>query len=156
MALLWDLAVLYGAPFHELLALVGYVRGEEPSRYRRQRMTVALRALEELPPRDQIAGLVAGARAWRSHRAAHAVGLVAARAAETRVHRRATPAWSVPAGDILNPDCSSCLPIRAGARHVGLRRDQQRARCVIAADDVIDAAPRHCGRPGRGAGREHG
>jgi transcriptional regulator with XRE-family HTH domain len=67
MALLWDLAVLYGAPFHELLALAGYARGEEPSRYRRQRMTVALRALEELSPRDQIAALEYMAELRRRH-----------------------------------------------------------------------------------------
>jgi transcriptional regulator with XRE-family HTH domain len=53
MAILWELAALYGLDFSQLLALAGYVEGRETSGRQRQRMTVALRALGELSPRDQ-------------------------------------------------------------------------------------------------------
>jgi transcriptional regulator with XRE-family HTH domain len=53
MALLWDLASLYGLDFAQLLTLAG-LTGEDPSSGRsRQRMTVALRALGELSPGEQ-------------------------------------------------------------------------------------------------------
>jgi transcriptional regulator with XRE-family HTH domain len=58
MALLWDLAVLYDVEFDELLRLAGYGRAPEPSSAdRRQRMTVALRALGDLSAADQDAAL---------------------------------------------------------------------------------------------------
>jgi len=53
MAILWELAALYGLDFTRLLALAGYSAGRETSGRQRQRMTVALRALNELSPRDQ-------------------------------------------------------------------------------------------------------
>lgn len=53
MAILWDLAVLYGVDFTRLLALAGYDTGGETSGRQRQRMTVALRALTELSPAEQ-------------------------------------------------------------------------------------------------------
>ncbi|HWK29194.1 MAG TPA: helix-turn-helix transcriptional regulator [Solirubrobacter sp.] len=49
MALLWELAELYGLDFGELLGLAGYGGGDE----RRQRMTVALRVLGELSVVEQ-------------------------------------------------------------------------------------------------------
>jgi HTH-type transcriptional regulator, competence development regulator len=53
MAILWDLASLYGVDFARLLALAGHAGGGETSGSRRRRMTVALRALGELSPREQ-------------------------------------------------------------------------------------------------------
>ena len=53
MAILWELAAVYGLDFARLLALAGYQGGGETSGRQRQRMTVALRALSELSPRDQ-------------------------------------------------------------------------------------------------------
>ena len=52
MALLWDLASLYGVDFGRLLALAGHAGGAT-SGGRRRRMTVALRALGELSPGEQ-------------------------------------------------------------------------------------------------------
>jgi HTH-type transcriptional regulator, competence development regulator len=52
MAILWELAALYGLDFNRLLALAGY-GAREVSRRERQRMTVALRALSELSPAEQ-------------------------------------------------------------------------------------------------------
>jgi HTH-type transcriptional regulator, competence development regulator len=52
MAILWDLASLYGIDFARLLALAGYAAGPS-SGSRRRRMTVALRALGQLEPGDQ-------------------------------------------------------------------------------------------------------
>ena len=52
MAILWELAALYGADFNQLLALAGYAAGESSGR-ERQRMTVALRALSALSPAEQ-------------------------------------------------------------------------------------------------------
>ncbi|MEA2312564.1 MAG: hypothetical protein QOE28_2532 [Solirubrobacteraceae bacterium] len=57
MALLWELAALYGEDFARLLALAGHGDGREHSGRQRQRITVALRALGELSPRDQAAAL---------------------------------------------------------------------------------------------------
>jgi transcriptional regulator with XRE-family HTH domain len=57
MAMLWELAALYGTDFSRLLALAGHADGRETSGRRRQRMTVALRALGELSPDDQAAAL---------------------------------------------------------------------------------------------------
>jgi transcriptional regulator with XRE-family HTH domain len=52
MAILWDLASLYGIDFARLLALAGHATGATSSSQRR-RMTVALRALGQLAPGDQ-------------------------------------------------------------------------------------------------------
>jgi HTH-type transcriptional regulator, competence development regulator len=52
MAILWDLASLYGIDFARLLALAGHAGGASSSSQRR-RMTVALRALGQLAPGDQ-------------------------------------------------------------------------------------------------------
>ena len=52
MAILWDLASLYGIDFGRLLALAGYAAGDSSSSQRR-RVTVALRALGQLAPGDQ-------------------------------------------------------------------------------------------------------
>jgi transcriptional regulator with XRE-family HTH domain len=52
MAILWELAALYGLDFSRLLALAGYGAREVSAR-ERQRMTVALRALSELSPAEQ-------------------------------------------------------------------------------------------------------
>jgi transcriptional regulator with XRE-family HTH domain len=57
MALLWDLADLYELDFSHLLRLAGHGAGPETAGERRQRMTVALRALGELEPEDQAAAL---------------------------------------------------------------------------------------------------
>src|SRR5688500_12001603 len=57
MAILWVLAEAYGLDFDRLLALAGLAPGGESSGRARQRMTVALRALEELSPEEQAATL---------------------------------------------------------------------------------------------------
>ncbi len=57
MAILWDLAALYGADFARLLALAGHAGGAENSSSQRRRTTVALRALGELSPREQTEAL---------------------------------------------------------------------------------------------------
>jgi transcriptional regulator with XRE-family HTH domain len=54
MALLWELAVLYGLDFDELLRLAGHAGAASGGR---GRMTVALRALGELSPEDQAEAL---------------------------------------------------------------------------------------------------
>ena len=53
MAILWELAAVYGLDFTHLLTLAGYGTGPERSGRQRQRMTVALRALGELSPGEQ-------------------------------------------------------------------------------------------------------
>jgi transcriptional regulator with XRE-family HTH domain len=54
MSMLWELAALYDLDYGKLLRLAGYGGGEQPPSGRtRQRMTVALRAMEELSPSDQ-------------------------------------------------------------------------------------------------------
>lgn len=53
MSILWDLAALYGLDYEKLLRLAGYASREEPSGRQRQRMTVAMRAMNELSPRKQ-------------------------------------------------------------------------------------------------------
>lgn len=54
MAMLWELAAQYDLDYGDLLRLAGYDRADAPASGRaRQRMTVALRAMEELSPRDQ-------------------------------------------------------------------------------------------------------
>jgi HTH-type transcriptional regulator, competence development regulator len=67
MAILWELAALYGLDFARLLSLAGYAAGAETSGRQRQRMTVALRALSELSPREQADALsyMAGLRGRR-------------------------------------------------------------------------------------------
>ena len=69
MAILWDLAEVYGLDFDRLLRLAGLGSGAESSGRARQRMTVALRALEELSPAEQAATLafMAELRARRDH-----------------------------------------------------------------------------------------
>jgi len=57
MALLWELAALYDLDFEHLLALAGYTTGSETPGRRRNRMTVALRALTELTPPEQAEAL---------------------------------------------------------------------------------------------------
>ena len=57
MALLWDLAAVYDLDFSMLLRLAGHTGGPDTAGERRQRMTVALRALGELTPEDQAATL---------------------------------------------------------------------------------------------------
>src|SRR5262245_56673595 len=52
MAILWDLAAVYGLDFEELLTLAGYT-GARRSGAQRQRMTVALRAMDQLTPAEQ-------------------------------------------------------------------------------------------------------
>src|ERR1044072_2027722 len=53
MAMLWELASVYGLDFEELLELSGQVGGRETPNRGRRRMTVALRALRELSPAEQ-------------------------------------------------------------------------------------------------------
>lgn len=54
MAMLWELAAQYDLDYGDLLRLAGYDRDDAPTSGRaRQRMTVALRAMEELSPREQ-------------------------------------------------------------------------------------------------------
>jgi transcriptional regulator with XRE-family HTH domain len=57
MAILWELAALYGLDFARLLALAGHVTGGSTSGAQRRRMTVALRALSRLTPGDQAEAL---------------------------------------------------------------------------------------------------
>jgi transcriptional regulator with XRE-family HTH domain len=56
MALLWELGLLYELDFGQLLRLAGHT-GPETQGERRQRMTVALRALGELTPAEQAEAL---------------------------------------------------------------------------------------------------
>jgi transcriptional regulator with XRE-family HTH domain len=53
MAMLWDLASLYGIDYTELLRRAGHVQGKDTTGRQRQRMTVAMRAMTDLPPKDQ-------------------------------------------------------------------------------------------------------
>jgi transcriptional regulator with XRE-family HTH domain len=53
MAILWDLAALYGLDFDELLVLAGHTGAGTASGRQRHRMTVALRAMTELTPAEQ-------------------------------------------------------------------------------------------------------
>ena len=58
MALLWELAALFGLDFEHLLALAGYgTAGAATPERQRRRMTVALRAMSELTPADQAEAL---------------------------------------------------------------------------------------------------
>lgn len=57
MAILWDLASLYGLDFARLLALAGHAGGGATSASQRRRTTVALRALGELSPGEQTEAL---------------------------------------------------------------------------------------------------
>src|SRR3954452_2021420 len=57
MAILWDLAGLYGLDFATLLRAAGLSSAGEPAGRKRQRMTVGLRALDELTPREQAEAL---------------------------------------------------------------------------------------------------
>ncbi len=52
LAILWDLALLYELEFSRLAALAGLTAAEGTSDRSRQRVTVALRALEGLSPRE--------------------------------------------------------------------------------------------------------
>jgi HTH-type transcriptional regulator, competence development regulator len=53
MALLWQLAVLYGIDYERLLRLAGYTPDTETSGRHRQRMTVAMRAMDTFSPKEQ-------------------------------------------------------------------------------------------------------
>ena len=53
MALLWELAALYGLDYTRLLILAGYGDGEESSGRQRRRMSVAMRAMGDLSPKQQ-------------------------------------------------------------------------------------------------------
>ena len=57
MAILWELALLYELRFPELLQLAGHGSGVESSDRARQRMTVALRALDGLSPGEHAEAL---------------------------------------------------------------------------------------------------
>jgi transcriptional regulator with XRE-family HTH domain len=70
MAILWDLAGLYGLEFGRLLSLAGLARATGSSGRERQRITVALRALGELSPQEQTEALsyIAELKARRDRR----------------------------------------------------------------------------------------
>jgi HTH-type transcriptional regulator, competence development regulator len=53
MSMLWDLASLYEMDYAELLALAGYAQNDDSSGRQRRRMSVAMRAMGELTPREQ-------------------------------------------------------------------------------------------------------
>jgi transcriptional regulator with XRE-family HTH domain len=53
MAILWELAAVYGLDFAQILTLAGYAGGRDTSGRQRHRMTVALRAMGELTPAEQ-------------------------------------------------------------------------------------------------------
>jgi transcriptional regulator with XRE-family HTH domain len=57
MAVLWDLAALYGLDFETLLKLSGHAGGSETADRSRHRLTVALRAMRELTPEEQTEAL---------------------------------------------------------------------------------------------------
>jgi transcriptional regulator with XRE-family HTH domain len=57
MAILWELAAAYGVDFGRLLTLAGYGDRGGSSARQRQRMTVALRAMQELSAADQAEAL---------------------------------------------------------------------------------------------------
>jgi len=69
MALLWELAALYGLDYTRLLVLAGYGDGEESSGRQRRRMSVAMRAMGDLSPKqqDQALRYMAELRAARQH-----------------------------------------------------------------------------------------
>lgn len=68
MAMLWDLAALYGLSYAELLGLAGYTDGEEPSERQRQRTTAALRAMGSLTAKEQreVLGFMAALKSKRT------------------------------------------------------------------------------------------
>jgi transcriptional regulator with XRE-family HTH domain len=53
MAMLWELAALYELDYAELLTFAGYGDGEESSGRQRRRMSVAMRAMGDLTPKQQ-------------------------------------------------------------------------------------------------------
>ena len=53
MALIWELAALYGLDYTNLLVLAGHGSGEETSGRQRRRMSVAMRAMGDLSPTQQ-------------------------------------------------------------------------------------------------------
>jgi transcriptional regulator with XRE-family HTH domain len=53
MSMLWELASLYDLDYSDLLRRAGHAKGEDTSGRQRQRMTVAMRAMGELSPREQ-------------------------------------------------------------------------------------------------------
>jgi transcriptional regulator with XRE-family HTH domain len=53
MALLWGLADLYELDYRVLMRLAGHSRGADRPGHGRERMTVALRALDELTPAER-------------------------------------------------------------------------------------------------------
>ena len=68
LAMLWDLAALYGIDFEGLATLSGHASEPESSDRQRRRMTVALRAMRDLTPAEQTEALrfMAELRARRS------------------------------------------------------------------------------------------
>lgn len=57
MAMLWELASLYGLDYTRLLRLAGYATAAPASGRHRQRMGVAMRAMGELTAREQTEAL---------------------------------------------------------------------------------------------------
>jgi transcriptional regulator with XRE-family HTH domain len=57
LAMLWDLAALYGIDYEALVTLSGHAGAPESSDRQRRRMTVALRAMRELTPAEQTEAL---------------------------------------------------------------------------------------------------
>lgn len=53
IAILWDLAMLYDLDFGAVLGVAGFPGDAAPSRTRRQRMAVALRAMDQLTSDQQ-------------------------------------------------------------------------------------------------------
>jgi HTH-type transcriptional regulator, competence development regulator len=70
LAILWDLADLYGLDFDRLMALAGLGSASGRSGLSRQRMTVALRALRDLAPHEQedVISYIAALRTRRERR----------------------------------------------------------------------------------------
>jgi HTH-type transcriptional regulator, competence development regulator len=69
MAMLWELAALYELDYSELLSLAGHADGQESSGRQRHRMSVAMRAMGDLTPKQQDEALryMAELRAARSN-----------------------------------------------------------------------------------------
>jgi transcriptional regulator with XRE-family HTH domain len=57
IAMLWELASLYGLDYAKILRLAGYSRHADTPARERQRMTAAFRAMDGLTPREQTEAL---------------------------------------------------------------------------------------------------
>jgi len=70
LAILWDLADVYGLDFDQLTAVAGLSSASGRSGLARQRMTVALRALRDLAPDEQedVLSYIAELRTRRARR----------------------------------------------------------------------------------------